>query len=198
MITELLKVGGPVLASVVALYVAYLNGRRDRRARDREHEAEARQVLGHFTGDGVELMGAWPSVTVTNHTAMHVTDVGLVRAVSARFDEQSNELQFWLGKTDAFFQLVAPGESVSFPLQWLPSDEVTAVPALDPDDLFDPGLTISFRDGRGERWRRKDYGRPVRDELTIRAFVTWRNPIESLRGVRSYRQIKRSMARGEL
>lgn len=63
---------GSFTASFVALFVSWLNGRREHRARQRAEQADAAQVLiDEVTHDGV-----W----IRNHSSMYITDVQVRQA----------------------------------------------------------------------------------------------------------------------
>lgn len=165
---------GSFTASGIALFLSWVNGRREHQARELAERAVARQVL-------IERVTA-KGVCIANHTTMHVTDLRLERAILGHTDEISGDLLRWVftGDTEP---LVPPGERAYYTWEWTPAAVNPNAPSP-PEDLVPRHLQIrySFRDAQGVRWARNGYGPPWRVLVVSRHDRTWlRSPVWKIR-----------------
>ncbi|MFF7260674.1 hypothetical protein ACFZCL_10370 [Streptomyces sp. NPDC008159] len=168
---------GSFTASVVALYVSWANGRRERRARDSAQEVDARQVIIEHVSKS--------TLHIANHTAMNVTDVRLERIIQWH-DEQRWEAETystmwslknasgaWQGRWIGGCVLLPPGQVTACEFHWKASAPTTRgqPPSAMPDLQH---VLYSFRDGHGLKWERLGHGPPLRRELeTLGTQLSW-------------------------
>ncbi|MFE6398133.1 hypothetical protein [Streptomyces alboflavus] len=138
---QTLSAWGSFTASGIALYIAWLNGRRDHRARLRAERAEARQVL-------VEYAGRYPGIIVTNRTMLAVTGLFVVE-VAGESDTTADRVQVAGAPFHNDRVTLQPGQSEHFKINWRVENTSTDKSLLTGIKISQ--VKIAYRDGRGVR-----------------------------------------------
>lgn len=176
---------GPFVASLVALFVAWVTGRREHRARQRAEEANACLIMP------TEL--STTQVVIANRSSMHVTALQLL-SVTVAVPIDPPYVRSWTGEAMkqpgsrvSLVLLLPPGETATFRLQWKPSSGESAHALPHPTSVTDvsPVVKFSFKDARGVRWARLNWGRPAMSQREAKA--SRRRPWTWARGWRNWR-----------
>lgn len=189
---------GPFVASLVALFVAWVTGRREHRARQRSEEADARLVMPN------EL--STTQIVVANRGSMHVTALHLL-SVATLFPVAAGKVRGWTGEAMAqpgtrvpIVPVLPPGETATFRLQRKPSNGNPTDALPHPASITDvvPLVMFAYRDARSARWVRLNWGRPARSQREDTA--SWQKPWTWGRGWRNWRarRAERAVQHGAL
>ncbi|MFJ2008365.1 hypothetical protein [Streptomyces chartreusis] len=176
---------GSFTASAVALFVTWLNGRREHKARLREEEAEARQVLI----DEVTHHGVW----IKNHSAMYVTTVQVQKAkLTALYGTDRIPVEY-VATGGEVAPVLEPQTRAFCAVEWKPApDSPENAPTL-PKHLIPSPWSIRFTyfDSRGTPWKRTGHHPPERRKIyshvpgarwwkpkTWKVVARWLEPVE--------------------
>ena len=164
---------GALLAVIVALLLAVVDGRRLRRERRDNDAAQARTIFGQVRQERTEVLpavviGLW-SVFVDNHGTLPVTDVTVESLLAHHKDGSVSNWKAGDGLPTTLAKVIAPSESKN-------GGDIEPIDLVfekktdrDGNDISGPDMsdyeftvTITFVDANGARWRRTDTQPPTR------------------------------------
>ncbi|GGS47873.1 hypothetical protein [Streptomyces violaceus] len=177
---------GAFTASAVALFVSWLNGRREHRERQRAEEADAAQVLiDEVTHDGV-----W----IRNHSSMYVTGVQVRKAKMIARTPDFTPVMEWVAQWTEVTPLLAPKKRTYCQLKWEPAPGLPHDSPAPPERFVTSPWDIQFTffDSRGVGWKRTGHDRPKVRKMVVhepdgscwwkpttwKLIAKWREPVE--------------------